>query len=171
MDLLQDAAAAEAFTGEALASITDAITAVQWAAGHDDELLQAMSQRAKPKRRKQQDFCAASAYMNENRWNRFSSRTCDVNAKADLFANFAAADLDCLNPTEPTYRHWTSEIIVAHFDRDTAKSLELESKYALMEHLKKAKMRIWDDIMHVFTQVGTMAYKRNTLHARGDDGI
>ena len=137
LELLQDATAAKAITGEDIARISDAIMSVPWAQGHEHELLQAMSNKALPKRRKQQDFSAASAYLNHSRWNRFTSPNCDLNSKADFFANFTACEIDCLNPTEPTYRHWTSEILVAHFDKETCTHLGKESKYALMEHLKK----------------------------------
>ena len=48
-----------------------------------------------------------------------------------------SVNMDCINPTEPTYRHWTSEILVAHFDKDTCRGLDRASKVALMDHLKK----------------------------------
>ena len=56
LELLQDATASNRFTGEELARISDSIMAVSWAPGHEEELLQAIAQKAVPKRRKQQDF-------------------------------------------------------------------------------------------------------------------
>ena len=137
MELLQDVTAKRSLSGEEVAHISDLIMQATWAHGHENELLQILANGAVPKRRKQQEFFAATTYLNQARWNRFTNPNCDLNAKADFFANFVACDLDCINPTEPTYKHWASQILVAHFDKDTCRSLDRGSKYALMDHLKK----------------------------------
>ena len=137
IELLQDVTASRKLNGEEVAHISDLIMQATWAHGHADELLQVLAKGAVPKRRKQQEFFAATTYLNQARWNRFTNPNCDLNGKADFFANFVACDLECINPTEPTYKHWTSQILVAHFDKDTCLSLERGSRYALMAHLKK----------------------------------
>ena len=137
IELLQDVTASRSLSGEEVAHISDLIMQATWAHGHADELLQILAKGAVPKRRKQQEFFAATTYLNQARWNRFTNPNCDLNGKADFLANFVACDLDCINPTEPTYKHWTSQILVAHFDKDTCRSLDRGSKYALMAHLKK----------------------------------
>ena len=137
IELLQDVTASRSLSGEEVAHISDLIMQATWAHGHADELLQILAKGAVPKRRKQQEFFAATTYLNQARWNRFTNPNCDLNGKADFFANFVACDLDCINPTEPTYKHWASQILVAHFDKDTCRSLDRGSKYALMDHLKK----------------------------------
>ena len=137
IELLQDVTASRSLSGEEVAHISDLIMQATWAHGHADELLQILAKGAVPKRRKQQEFFAATAYLNQARWNRFTNPNCDLNGKADFFANFVACDLDCINPTEPTYKHWASQVLVAHFDKDTCRSLDRGSKYALMDHLKK----------------------------------
>ena len=137
IELLQDVTASRSLSGEEVAHISDLIMQATWAHGHADELLQILANGAVPKRRKQQEFFAATTYLNQARWNRFTNPNCDLNGKADFFANFVACDLDCINPTEPTYKHWASQILVAHFDKDTCRSLDRGSKYALMGHLKK----------------------------------
>ena len=137
IELLQDVTASRKLNGEEVAHISDLIMQATWAHGHADELLQILAKGAVPKRRKQQEFFAATTYLNQARWNRFTNPNCDLNGKADFFANFVACDLDCINPTEPTYKHWASQILVAHFDKDTCRSLDRGSKYALMAHLKK----------------------------------
>ena len=136
-ELLQDLTAKRSLSGEEVAHISDLIMQATWAHGHADELLQILANGAVPKRRKQQEFFAATTYLNQARWNRFTNPNCDLNGKADFFANFVACNLDCINPTEPTYKHWASQILVAHFDKDTCRSLDRGSKYALMDHLKK----------------------------------
>ena len=137
IELLQDVTAKRSLSGEEVAHISDLIMQATWAHGHADELLQILANGAVPKRRKQQEFFAATTYLNQARWNRFTNPNCDLNGKADFFANFVACNLDCINPTEPTYKHWASQILVAHFDKDTCRSLDRGSKYALMGHLKK----------------------------------
>ena len=137
IELLQDLTAKRSLSGEEVAHISDLIMQATWAHGHADELLQILANGAVPKRRKQQEFFAATTYLNQARWNRFTNPNCDLNGKADFFANFVACNLDCINPTEPTYKHWASQILVAHFDKDTCRSLDRGSKYALMGHLKK----------------------------------
>jgi len=137
IELLQDVIASRSLSGEEVAHISDLIMQATWAHGHADELLQILAKGAVPKRRKQQEFFAATTYLNQARWNRFTNPNCDLNSKADFFANFVACALDCINPTEPTYKHWASQILVAHFDKDTCRSLDRGSKYALMDHLKK----------------------------------
>ena len=137
IELLQDVTASRSLSGEEVAHISDLIMQATWAHGHADELLQILAKGAVPKRRKQQEFFAATSYLNQARWNRFTNPNCDLNGKADFFANFVACDLDCINPTEPTYKHWASQVLVAHFDKDTCRSLDRGSKYALMDHLKK----------------------------------
>ena len=138
IELLQDVTAKrKSLSGEEVADISDLIMQAAWAHGHADELLQILANGAVPKRRKQQEFFAATTYLNQARWNRFTNPNSDLNGKADFFANFVACNLDCINPTEPTYKHWASQILVAHFDKDTCRSLDRGSKYALMGHLKK----------------------------------
>ena len=136
-ELLQDLTAKRSLSADEVAHISDLIMQATWAHGHADELLQILANGAVPKRRKQQEFFAATTYLNQARWNRFTNPNCDLNGKADFFANFVACNLDCINPTEPTYKHWASQILVAHFDKDTCRSLDRGSKYALMGHLKK----------------------------------
>ena len=137
IELLQDLTAKRSLSADEVAHISDLIMQATWAHGHADELLQILANGAVPKRRKQQEFFAATTYLNQARWNRFTNPNCDLNGKADFFANFVACNLDCINPTEPTYKHWASQILVAHFDKDTCRSLDRGSKYALMGHLKK----------------------------------
>lgn len=140
-ELLSDAVASQRLTGEEMARLSDLILEIQWAPGHAEELLQLISGKTLPKRRKQQDFRAATSYMSYGRWTTFLNPNSDVNAKTDFMANFAA-DLDCINPTEPTYKRWTAEILAAHFDKDTCRGLSRDSKYAVMDHLKKEHKRI-----------------------------
>jgi hypothetical protein len=140
-ELLSDAMASHRLTGEEIARMSDLILEIQWAPGHAEELLQALSQKTVPKRRKQQDFRAATSYMSHGCWKSFLNPNSDLNAKADFIANFGA-DLDCINPTEPTYKRWASETLVAHFDRDTCRGMQKSSKYAVMEHIKKEHKRI-----------------------------
>ena len=137
IELLQDLTAKRSLSADEVARISDLIMQATWAHGHADELLQILANGAVPKRRKQQEFFAATTYLNQARWNRFTNPNSDLNGKADFFANFVACNLDCINPTEPTYKHWASQILVAHFDKDTCRSLDRGSKYALMGHLKK----------------------------------
>lgn len=140
-ELLSDAVASQRLTGEEMARLSDLITEIKWAPGHADELLASISGKTAPKRRRQQDFRSATSYMTHGRWTALLNPNSDLNAKADFMANFLA-DLDCINPTEPTYKRLTADICVAHFDKDTARGLSVASKYALMDHLKKEHKRI-----------------------------
>jgi hypothetical protein len=175
IELLQDATASRSLSGEEVAHISDLIMQATWACGHADELLQILALGAVPKRRKQQEFFAATTYLNHARWNRFTNPNCDLNSKADFFANFAACNLDCINPTEPTYKHWTSQILVAHFDKDTCRSLDRGSKYALMDHLKKehkknVKNRQWAPAIYMLKLPSDPQELRN-LHPQMFQGL
>ena len=142
LELLTDALASQRLSGEDLARYNDQIMEAQWAHGHQDELLHVLSKKATPKRRKQQNFSASTAYLSNNYWVRFLDPYSDLNAKADFLTCFNAIDLDCVNPTEPTYKRWVSDIFVAHFAKDDLRGLSLSSKYALLDYVKKAHKRV-----------------------------
>ena len=142
LELLTDAMASQRLSGEDLARINDQIMEVQWAPGHEEELLLVVSQKQMPKRRKQQNFCASTAYISNNGWVRFLDPHSDLNAKADFLTTFNAVQLDCINPTEPSYKRWVSDILVAHFDKDTLRGLSASSKYALLDYVKKSHKRL-----------------------------
>ena len=140
-ELLSDAVA-EGLTGEDVARISDMITDIQWAPGHEEELLQILSSKAKEKRRKQQDFCYVTNYFAFGDWTNFLDPNSELHNKADFLVNFVATKMDCINPTEHSYKKWTSEIIAAHFDKDTCRSMSKQSKFALMEYVKKEHKKI-----------------------------
>jgi len=135
-ELLQDVIASEKLTAEGIAQITERLADIAWADGHVEDLFNLLETKSVNKRRKQQQFEAATSYMCEQRWMGFLDKRLDLNARADYFMNFVAAELDCINPTEPTYKKWTSDVLVAHFDRDAVIGLQTSSKYALFDYIK-----------------------------------
>ena len=97
-ELLTDAIASQRFTAEDHARLSDLILEIQSAPGHAEELLAHLAQTTDAKRRKQQDFRAATNYMIPNRWTAFLNPNSSLNDKADLIAKFGV-EIDCINPT------------------------------------------------------------------------
>ena len=136
-ELLQDALASAALTAEGIAGITDRLASIAWAEGHAEGLFTLLETKTVVKRRKQQNFDSATSYMTEGRWAAFLSDRVDLHGRADIFITHVA-ELDCLNPTEPTCKKWTSSVIAAHFEKPVAMTLDLASKYALYDYIKSA---------------------------------
>ena len=133
LELLQDAVASSRLSGQELATISDRILEVQWFCGHLEPLLAIIAGKSQPKRRKQQDYLAATNYLSNKRWTRFLDPDLNLNARADFFLNFVVS-LDCINPTEPTVKMWASETLCAHFKKDVVRSLKKEDKMTLPVH-------------------------------------
>ena len=128
LELLQDAMAAWRGrpTGQDVATIAEQAMRVQWFPDHLDEVLGVLRGRSQTKRRKQQQYSSLSNYLSDQGWTQFLATNLSLNARADYFIDFAIS-LDCINPTEPTYKKWASDTLVAHFDKDTCRSLTRES--------------------------------------------
>ena len=80
--------------GVQIANLNELVMEVAWAPGHADELLEVLTGKAIPKRRKQQDFSSSTSYMSASLWPKFVSPSNDLHAKADFIVNFGA-DLGC----------------------------------------------------------------------------
>ena len=141
-ELIADAVAKGGLSSEDIARISDEINEIQWMPGHADELLQSLICKTdKKKRRKQQDFRRITSFMNCARWTAILDPNIDLYAKAYLMS-LHGAEMDCINPTEPTYKRWTAEVFAMHYDRDTCRGLSLQAKFALMDHIKKEHKKI-----------------------------
>ena len=135
VELIADAMANRSLDAQDIALITDRVLEVSWANTHCDEILNAVSSTTKNKRRKGQDYKAAVSYLTQERWDTFMSEDLDLNAKSDHWLEFVSS-LDCINPTEPTLKYWTSCTLVANFGKLGCQNLSLQSKYALKHYVK-----------------------------------
>ena len=135
LELMEDAIASDKFLSEDIADLTDRVLTLRFAAGDEEEILALLCKKSVPKRRKQQDYTPITSYFCDQRWSRYLDPERDLNNKADILIQ-TALEMDCINPTEPTYKRWASDTFCAHFDKHTCQGLSADSKYALMDYIK-----------------------------------
>lgn len=140
LELMEEAIASGQFQSEDIADLTDRVLTVPFAEGNVEDILGLLSSKSVAKRRKQQDYTAVTSYFCDERWNRYLDPHRDLNNKADLLIQ-TAIEMGCINPTEPTYKRWTSDTLCAHFDKQTCQALTSASKYALMDYIKTSFKR------------------------------
>ena len=143
MELLDQACRDPRWNSSVCAEIMDKVLKVEWVQADADAILQKLSDGASRKvsRRQQQDFRSIAAFFTDAQWDALQDPGLDLNGRADCMCNFAA-NMQCINPTEPTYKWWASMVIVLHFETKTIHTLSYGSKHALFQHIKTTHKRL-----------------------------
>ena len=103
-----------------------------------------------------------------HQWDHFLSLHLELHGRSDYLVNIGSG-LDCINPTEPTYKYWTSMILVAHFDNTNLQQMSLTSKYALLDYVKTQHKKIaknkfgFDDFLSQIQQIKKMGNMKDLM--------